>query len=229
MTQVIHTAESEFASGAYLESAGATLSAQYVELYEERARHQHWPGQMAALSTRLIQDSDDCNFFGSSRQEIDDWLSAHAKRQHAEKRVVTYVWEDQGNICGYFSLTPHRLTDVDVSVSGHAGGPLTGYLIAKIGIWTGAANQTEDFTTSNGDVVAVPKPVLLIVDALVAASKASRAGGGRYLFIDTTDEPTALLEALQLAGFKSINPAGSPTHYIMLRWKAAVAQGSDML
>lgn len=41
MSQVSHTAESEIASGAYLESAGATLSAQYVGLYEERARHQH--------------------------------------------------------------------------------------------------------------------------------------------------------------------------------------------
>lgn len=35
-----YTTESEFASGAYLESAGATLSAQYVDWYEERARVQ---------------------------------------------------------------------------------------------------------------------------------------------------------------------------------------------
>ncbi len=39
MAKVSHIAESEVASGSYLEQTGATLSAQYVGLYEERARH----------------------------------------------------------------------------------------------------------------------------------------------------------------------------------------------
>ena len=171
---------------------------------------------MAGLSTRLIQDSDDCNFFGSGRDKIDEWLRANAKRQHEEKRVVTYVWEHEGEIHGFFSLTPHRLTDADVTVSGHAGGPLTGYLIAKIGIWERAAGDVDEFTLSSGKIVQIPKPVQLVADAMIAASKASRLGGGRYLFIETTNEPTSILGALYMLGFKSITQAGSPTHYIQL-------------
>jgi hypothetical protein len=38
MPQVIHAGESELASGAYLEETGASLSSEYVGLYEERAR-----------------------------------------------------------------------------------------------------------------------------------------------------------------------------------------------
>jgi hypothetical protein len=41
MAKVSYTAESEIASGAYLESVGATLSVQYADLYEDRARRQH--------------------------------------------------------------------------------------------------------------------------------------------------------------------------------------------
>ncbi|OJZ65814.1 hypothetical protein BRW65_27750 [Mycobacterium paraffinicum] len=174
---------------------------------------------MAPLSTRLIQESDDTNFFGSARPEIDDWLSAHAWRQHDEQRLVTYVWEEQGSIRGFFSLTPHRLTDVDVSISGHARGPLTGYLIAKIGIWTGAADDVDEISLHNGKVLQITKPEQLIVDAMIAASKASRLCGGRYLFIDTTNEPWAIRTGLDRLGFKPINPAPaeSSIHYIRLR------------
>jgi hypothetical protein len=170
------------------------------------------------LSTRRIQDSDNCAFLDSGRPEIDSWLIDHAKRQHAEKRVTTFVWAEGDFVYGYFSLTPHRLVDADVSVSGHAGGPLTGYLIAKIGIRQSAANEVDRIElTHTGDVVHVSKLGQLIVDALVAAGDASQLGGGRYAFIDTTNEPPAILEALENVGFRSITAAASPTHYITLR------------
>jgi hypothetical protein len=172
---------------------------------------------MADLTTRLIQDTDNCAFLNSGRPEIDDWLENHAKRQHREKRVITYVWDQGEFILGYFSLTPHRLVDADISISGHAGGPLTGYLIAKIGIHQGAALEGDEITLANGDVVGpVPKPVQLIIDAFIAADSASEIGGGRYLFIDTTNEPPPILNALSAVGFQSITPADSPTYYITL-------------
>ncbi len=169
------------------------------------------------LSTRLIEETDNCAFLNTGRPDIDSWLNDHAKRQHAEKRVVTFVWEQGEFVLGYFSLTPHRLVDADVSISGHAGGPLTGYLIAKIGIQHNAAEEIDRIELSDGTVLDIPKPVQLIIDALVAASDASVYGGGRYAFVDTTNEPPAILKALDGIGFRSITAAGSPTHYITLR------------
>lgn len=170
------------------------------------------------LSTRRIKHSDNCAYLDSGRPDIDSWLAEHALRQDTEKRVATYVWVEGDFVYGYFSLTPHRLVDADVSISGHAGGPLTGYLIAKVGIRQGAGEEVDRIElTSIGEVVEVSKILQLLVDALVAASDASELGGGRYLFIDTTNEPPLVLDALQKAGFRSITAAGSPTHYITLR------------
>ncbi len=171
---------------------------------------------MAELTTRLIQDTDNCAFLESGRPEIDEWLSKHALRQHKEHRVATYVWAEGEFVYGFFALTPHRLVDADVSISGHAGGPLTGYLIAKIGMRESAAQETDPVPADDGSTFMIPKAGLLVIDALIAASEASERGGGRYLFIDTTNEPPAILEALETIGFKSISPVDSPTHYIRL-------------
>ncbi len=171
---------------------------------------------MTGLASRRIKDSDNCAFLNSGRPEIDEWLSSHALRQHQERRVATYVWSEGDFVYGFFALTPHRLVDADVSISGHAGGPLTGHLIAKTGIREGAAYETDPITLDDGEVVQVPKPGLLIIDAMIAAQEASDVGGGRYLFIDTTNEPAPILDALNTIGFRSITPGGSPTHYIRI-------------
>ena len=130
------------------------------------------------------------------------------------------MWVDQAPyVHGFFTLTPHSLLpDDDSRISGHTGGALSGYLIAKIGINQGAASETATRSAKNGKKVTWPVPVFVLIDAIVSAELASQFGGGRYIFIDTTNEPRPILDALRGLGFKSITPTGSPVHFLKLKF-----------
>lgn len=109
------------------------------------------------------------------------------------------------------------MPDEETRISGHAGGVLSGYLIAKFGINKRAAQQRTSVTYKDGgETYNFPNPVLLLIEALVDAENASRLGGGRYAFIDTSNEPEPVIEAVNGLGFAPIKPEGSSLHFIKL-------------
>ncbi|SII19974.1 Uncharacterised protein [Mycobacteroides abscessus subsp. abscessus] len=124
-------------------------------------------------------------------------------------------------VYGFYSLTPHQLIpDDETRISGHAGGVLSGYLIAKFGVNKRAAEEATEVEYESGPGKRkrgpFPNPVLLLIDAIVDAERASRHGGGRYAFIDTANEPKTVLEAVSGLGFKPIKPEGSTLQFIKL-------------
>ena len=140
-------------------------------------------------------------------------------RLQEERACVTYVWADQPPfVSGFFTLTPHRLEDSAARLPGHAGGVLNGYLIAKIGVHQNAVNETVDLKTGSdpGNVIELPPVVGLLIEAVVKAMRAAFYGGGRWLFIDTSNEPPHVLNELPRLGFKEIKPEGSPIHFLKL-------------
>ncbi|TFI40244.1 hypothetical protein E4P29_25360 [Rhodococcus sp. 1R11] len=127
----------------------------------------------------------------------------------------TYVWADQHPyVSGFYTLVPHLIdTDRDtVQLSGHAGGAISGFLIAKIGIHRESALKKSriEAPSGSGKFLSVQNISILLVEAMVRAAAASRIGGGRFLFIDTTMEPDFLVKALKSLNFLPINGQGSP-------------------
>jgi hypothetical protein len=106
--------------------------------------------------------------------------------------------------------------DKATRISGHTGGALSGYLIAKIGIQRKAARESLQQTATDGSVYDMPIPALLIIDALIDMEHAAGTAGGRWAFIDTTNEPEGILEELDTIGFQPINRSGSPMHFLKL-------------
>ena len=120
-------------------------------------------------------------------------------------------------VYGFYTLVPHSLEpDQETRISGHAGGALSGYLIAKIGIHQGAAQEQVTRTTRDGQKITFPTPVFLVIDAIVDAEMAAEHGGGRYCFIETTNEPPHILATLRGLSFRPISPGGSAMHFIKL-------------
>lgn len=155
----------------------------------------------------------------SGRPEIDLWLTQHAVRLQRDNSCVTVVWTDGQHpfVYGYYSLTPHRLEpDAETKASGYTGGALSGYLIAKIGVHKEAASEIREVRHDDGTATRIPVPALLLIDALVDMEHAAGTAGGRWAFIDTTNEPDCILKALNEIGFKPISPAGSPIHFLRL-------------
>jgi hypothetical protein len=166
-----------------------------------------------------ISASHDCGFLSSGRPEIDSWLADHALRLQNERTCVTYVWADQPPfVSGFLTLTPHRLEDDEVRVSGHAGGALSGYLIAKIGIHENAVHETVKVRVGRepDDFSELPPTVALLIEAVVHATRAAFYAGGRWLFIDTSNEPDHLVGNLEALGFKPIKSEGSPVYFLKL-------------
>lgn len=166
-----------------------------------------------------LSANHECGFLSTGRSGIDDWFSDHAQRLQETRTCVTYVWSDQPPyVSGFFTLTPHRIDDEEARIPGHAGGTLSGYLIAKIGVHEGAVDETIDLKVGPeaSDVVALPPIVGLLIEAIVKAARAAFHGGGRWLFIDTTNEPPHVLSELETLGFKAIKPEGSALHFIKL-------------
>jgi hypothetical protein len=138
-------------------------------------------------------------------------------RLQDEAVLRTYVWGDQlPYVAGFFSLSPHRIeSDEDLKVAGHAGGSLSGYLIAKIGLHSAAADET---TLLPGDSdTRLPNKYLLVIDAVVSAGRASYWAGGRYVFIDLQNEPAWVAEVSERLGFRSISPTGSTMHVMKVQ------------
>jgi hypothetical protein len=122
-------------------------------------------------------------------------------------------------VYGFYSLVPHRLEpDEDTRMSGYTGGALSGYLIAKVGIHQDAAKENYQRRRQNEDdaKIVLPPTALLLIDALVDAEMAARHAGGKYCFIDLTNEPKHICLIAGAIGFKPIKPEGSATHFIIL-------------
>lgn len=100
-------------------------------------------------------------------------------------------------------------------MSGHAGGVLSGYLIAKIGV-DQRAIDSQTRLSDEDRTVTVPVLWALVVHAVVRASAAARLAGGKWLFIDTTNEPQCIMDALARIGFKSITPEDNSVHFVKL-------------
>lgn len=173
----------------------------------------------AEWRVELLSASHECGFLSSGRPDIDEWFASQAERLQGDRTCVTYVWADQPPYAlGFFTLTPHRVMDVAEGLSGHAGGAMSGYLIAKIGINQNAVSETVNIWTgpAEDDFAAVSPTVALLIDAVVHASRAAYYGGGRWLFIDSSNEPQHILDNLDRLGFKSITAEGSPMRFLKL-------------
>ncbi|WP_145013144.1 hypothetical protein [Mycobacterium marseillense] len=144
-------------------------------------------------------------------------MNDQAMRLQDEAFCRTYVWGDQlPYVAGFYALLPHRIeSDEDLKVTGHAGGALSGYLIAKIGLHSGARDLQSLLPGDSNERIA--NKYLLVVDAVARSSRASYFAGGRYVFIDLQNEPPWLVEAAGRIGFHSISPSGSTMHVMKLR------------
>ena len=164
-----------------------------------------------------LTSEDLLGFLSSGRPEIDRWLSESAASAQEQSFCRTYVWSDQPPyVFGFYSLVPHRVdSDEDVKVSGHAGGALSGYLLAKIGLHQKAVGQVCRIPGDAG--LTAPAELLLVLDAHIQATRASYLAGGRYLFVDTSNEPPHFLDVFRRIGFRSISPSGNPLHVMKLR------------
>jgi len=173
--------------------------------------------------TSPLSSEDLCGFLHSGRAEIDQWLAESALSAHTQGFSRTFVWSDQPPyVAGFYSLVPHRVdSDEDTWVSGHAGGALSGYLLAKIGLHRKAVGQLCRLAGDSG--IEAPAELLLILDAHIRASRASYLCCGRYLFVDTSNEPPHFLEVLSRVGFHSISPGGNPLHVMLLRRPSTAA------
>lgn len=122
------------------------------------------------------------------------------------------MWADQPPyVAAFYTLVPHRIeSEDDTRISGHTGGDISGYLIAKIGINVDAASGSSRLPGDPGHTLS--NILLLLIDAVVHASRASYLAGGRYVFIDINNEPSTLSDAVQQIGFSSISSAGSSMH-----------------
>jgi hypothetical protein len=129
----------------------------------------------------------------------------------------TYVWGDQPPyVAGFYTLIPHRIdSDENTRVPGHAGGALSGYLIGKIGLDLRAVDHESNVPVGD-QTLSVPNSILLVIDAVVRASHAAYIAGGRYVFINISNEPAHIVEAVRAVGFHSISPSGDPMHVIRL-------------
>ncbi|WP_139061764.1 hypothetical protein [Tsukamurella pulmonis] len=163
-----------------------------------------------------LESVHDCAHINTGRPDIDQWFANHAPRLQADRSVRTMVWADQAPFVSAFaSLTPHRVIDTDARIPGHSGGPLTGYLVAKLGIDMRAKDLTVDFV-ANTQTIKLKAVDMLLVNTVATAMQASRAGGGRLLFLDTRDEPRHILDAMKRVGFRSISPMGDPLHFMKI-------------
>lgn len=175
------------------------------------------PAEVTRWATRPLNSEHLTGFLDSGRPEIDEWLHSQAFRLQEEGVCRTYVWGDQlPYVAGFYSLVPHRVeSDEDLKVSGHAGGALSGYLIAKFGIHQAALRQKSLLPGSG--TTSLENKYLLLIDAVVQASRASWQAGGRFVFIDLQNEPEQLVEAAGRLGFKSISPSGSSMYAMKTR------------
>lgn len=188
--------------------------------------------QLAELprwSTRALNAEHLTGFLNSGREDIDRWFADKALRLQEEAFARTFVWADQPPyVSAFYTLVPHRVeSDDDHQISGHAGGALSGYLIAKIGIHQKAAADHSLFPGSSNDTL--PNVYLLIIDAVVRATHASYFAGGRYIFIDLNNEPQYLVDAAREIGFKSISPTGSTMHVAKVRRPPTANPGPQAL
>ena len=129
----------------------------------------------------------------------------------------TYVWDDQAPyVAAFYTLVPYVVdANDDFSIPGDPlGGPLSGYLIAKLGIHQKTVGQLSQIG-DDADLM-FENENLLLVDALVRAGRASQFGGGRYAFIDATNEPDHILSAMRRVRFRPVAPANNPLHVVRL-------------
>jgi hypothetical protein len=167
--------------------------------------------------TKPLAAEHERGFLNSGRSQIDSWFHEHALRVQTEGRMRTYVWDDQAPyVSAFYSLVPHVLpADDGFYIPGDPlGGPLSGFLIAKLGINQNAVGQESELP--GHPEVTLENEILLLVDAMVTARRAALIGGGRYAFIDTSNEPPHILTALGRVGFKSVTEAGHPVHVVRL-------------
>jgi hypothetical protein len=175
------------------------------------------PAEVSRWRTSPLNAEHLTGFLQSGRPEIDTWFNGQALRLQDDGVCRTYVWGDQlPYVAGFYALVPHTLqSDEDLNVTGHAGGVLSGYLIAKLGLHAGV-RDLESLLPGDSDQ-RIANKYLLVVDAVARASRASYFAGGRYVFIDLRGEPEWLVEVVGRVGFRSISSSGSPIHVMLVR------------
>ncbi len=171
------------------------------------------PSPSIWVATAPLDEEHDTGHLNSGRDEIDDWLARQALRLQQDGLCKTYVWADQPPyVSGFYTLIPHRIdaSNQTITVAGHTGGSITGYLIAKIGIHEDAAERLADVARPDPTKppFQIPNAVLLVLEALLAANRAAEHAGGEYLFVDTSNEPKSILDALDTMGFVPMRIVG---------------------
>lgn len=173
-----------------------------------------------AWKVDALNDEHDCSAIQSSRPEIDSWFHDHAARLQREGLARTYVWADQYPwVGGFFTLRPERYVDLDTTeglrVPGHTGGPISGYLLAKVAVDHRIARAVSTVAVgASGETISLSNTHLLLAAAVARARVAAEIGGGAYLFVNTDKEPEWISSALADIGFTPVRPGGDATHFL---------------
>jgi GNAT superfamily N-acetyltransferase len=131
------------------------------------------------LRVVALDESHDLDSFTSGNDELDRWLSLHARNATGQGTRTLVVVDEGDTIVGYFAIAPHVLDRRDAPRKLGRGAPrqIPAILLAKLAL--------------SADLHGQGLGAELLVRALGTIIDAARTAGGKVVVVDAIDEAAA--------------------------------------
>jgi GNAT superfamily N-acetyltransferase len=126
--------------------------------------------------SEAIGERHDATFFDSGKPDLDNWLRQHARTTEARRTGRTFVWHEDSQIVGYYTIAAHLLVREDLPRALGRGNPgqIPAVLLARL-----ALDKTLHGQGLGG---------ALLADALTRIVVATQTVAARFIVVDAIDE-----------------------------------------
>jgi GNAT superfamily N-acetyltransferase len=126
--------------------------------------------------SEAISEHHDATSFDSGKPDLDNWLRQHARTTEARRTGRTFVWRDDSQIVGYYTIAAHLLVREDLPRALGRGNPgqVPAVLLARL-----ALDKTLHGQGLGG---------ALLADALRRIVVATQTVAARFVVVDAIDD-----------------------------------------